>query len=256
MSSRITVAFLITGIIALILSILYEAQSLALTGLGLVFFGALFSFVRPLRYVGGDLLNETSTSAYSTIDRIIKDFKYGGKAYYIPPIPETANLPTYLEGLRDIVVFIATDDKTSLPSVEDLSKGQFLIKKTKGILINPPGSGLIAYIEKQSQVDFTKMQYNELCDVLPRSIIENLNLGKSMELKCVENGFQLEMVDSLYANLYSENSLVSLKLLGDPIVSAVACAIAKASSKTITINKQLFSSKGLTLQVWYEIIEG
>ena len=78
--------------------------------MGLVFFGALFSFVRPLRYVGGDLLNETSTSAYSTIDRIIKDFKYGGKAYYIPPIPETANLPTYLEGLRDIVVFIATDD--------------------------------------------------------------------------------------------------------------------------------------------------
>jgi len=256
-SSKVSVAFLITGITALILSIFYESQALALTGLGLTFFGALFSFVKPLRYVEGDLLNSVSTSFYSTIDRIIADFKYKGKGYYIPPVPETAVLPTYLKNLRDIVVFIADKNDLSRPSVEEMAKGKFLAEKSKGILMTPPGSGLLTHIEKQLQVDFNNMKLDELCEVLPRLIIEQLNLGKSMDLKCLENGIHMEIIDSLYANLYSQESdLKSVTLIGDPIVSAVACAIAKASRKTITMENQNVSPNGVTLEVWYHIMEG
>lgn len=256
-SSKISVAFLITGITALILSISYEAQALALAGLGLTFFGALFSFVSPQRYVEGDLLHDVSISIYSTIDRIIKDFRYKGKGYYIPPVPETANLPAHLKGLRDIIVFISANHNITLPSIEEMSKGKFLTEKSKGILVTPPGSGLLTHIEKQLRVDFTNIQLDELCEVLPRLIIENLNLGKSMDLKRLENGIYMEIIDSLYTNLYSqESNLKSVNLIGDPIVSAVACAIAKASSKTITIDKQTLSPNGLTLEIWYHIMEG
>lgn len=256
-SNKISVAFLIAGILTLVLSIFYEIQALALTGLGLTFFGALFSFVRPRRYVQGDLLERVSISVYSTIDRIINDFKYKGKCYYIPPVPETANLPSHLKGLRDIVVFISANQNTTLPTVEEMSKGKFLTKKSRGVLITPPGSGLLTHIEKQLQIDFTNMQLDELCEVLPRLIIENLNLGKSMDLQSLKNGIRMEIVDSLYIDFYSkETNLTSLNLIGDPIVSAVACAIAKASSKTVTIEKQTTSPNGMTLEIQYQIMKG
>jgi hypothetical protein len=256
-SSKISITFLITGIITLILSTFYEAQALALTGLGLTFFGVLFSLVRPQRYVEGYLLDAFSISIYSTIDRILKNFKYKGTGYYIPPVPETSNLPAHLKGLRDIVVFISANLNVALPSVDEISKGKFLIEKSNGIMITPPGSGLMTLIEKQLGVDFTNMQLDELCEVLPRLFIENLNIGKLMELRCLEKGIYMEIIDSLFVNLYSqESNLISVKLIGDPLVSAVACAITKASSKTITIEKQTLSPDGLTLEIWFKIMEG
>ena len=255
-SSKISIAFLIAGILTLLFSIFYDIQALALTGLGFIFFGVLFFLVRPQRYVEWGLLDAVSIPIYSTVDRIINDFKYESTGYYIPPVPEASNLPAHLEALRDIVVFISSNLNTTLPSVDEMSKGKFLIKKSKGVLITPPGSELLTHIEKQLRVNFTNMNLVELCEVLPHLIIENLNMGKSMEMRPLENEIYMKIIDSLYVNLFTHGNLASVKLIGDPIVSATACAIAKASNKLITIQKQVLSTDNLTLEVWYKIIEG
>jgi len=79
-SSLISVNFLIAGILALIFAVYASSQILAFTGLGLTFWGALFLLVTPVRYVESNLLTSTAVSTYSTIDRIINDFKYTGKS--------------------------------------------------------------------------------------------------------------------------------------------------------------------------------
>ena len=256
-SGRISVSFLISGLMALIFSIYSESQILALIGLGLTFWGVLFLLLKPAKRVEANLLYSAAVSAYSTTDRIIKDFKYKGKGYYIPPYPKGVYLPEYLKGLKDSVVFVSAKKSSKMPPIEEIAKGKFISTKPKGVLLMPPGSGLLSQIEEKLNVDFTKMELNDLCAVLPRFIMQDFNLAKEMEMEPNENQVHLKIFDSLYKNLYNvQNSLKSVNLLGCPIVSAGACALAKTSGKTVTIQKQQVSPDGLTIEVWYRIVQG
>ena len=83
-SNKISVLFLISGILTLVFSVYSVSQILALIGLGLTFWGALFIFLKPVKLVEGSLLYNTAISAYLTTDRIVDDFNYKGKGYYLP----------------------------------------------------------------------------------------------------------------------------------------------------------------------------
>jgi hypothetical protein len=255
-SSRISVLFLISGLMSLIFSLYSESQILAFIGLGLTFWGALFLLLKPVKLVEGQLLYNATVSTYTTTNRIISDLRYNGKGYYIPPYPKDVYLPEYLKGLKDPVVFVSAANDSKMPPIEAIAKGKFTSRKPEGVLLVPPGSGLLAQIEEKSNVDFTKVDLNELCTLMPRFILQDLNLAKEMEMEPNENQVYLRTFDSLYKNLYSaRNTLKSVNLLGCPIASAVACALAKTSGKTIIIQKQQVSPDGLTVEVWYRIVQ-
>jgi hypothetical protein len=256
-SLRIVVIFLVSGISLLFLSIFYESQILAFIGLSLTFWGVLFLLLTPARYVEGSLLNSTIVASYSTIDRITKDLKYTGKGYYIPPYPKDVYLPEHLKGLKDAVVFIPAESDFAMPAIEQMAQGRFLVEKPKGMLVAPPGLGLLTQIEKETNVDFIKIGLSELCEVLPRAILQNFGLAKDIAVTLEKNQVNLRILDSIYKNLYSsENNLKSVSLLGCPIVSAVACILAKVSGKAITIQRHIVSPDGLTIEVWYRIMQG
>jgi hypothetical protein len=138
-----------------------------------------------------------------------------------------------------------------------MAKGKFISKNPKGALMTPPGSGILTQIEEKSQVDFTKIELNELCVVLPQFILQDLNLAKDMAIELNGDQVHLKIVDSLYNDLYNlRNNLKSVSLLGCPIASAVACALAKTSGRTVTIQKQMVSPDGLAIDLWYRIVQG
>ncbi|MCW4047990.1 MAG: hypothetical protein NWE99_10620 [Candidatus Bathyarchaeota archaeon] len=253
----IAVALLVPGILSLSYSFVYNSQVLAFIGLGLTFWGAIFLLTRPVKYVKGSLLQTTATAQYATIDRIIKDFAYEGKAYYVPPYPKDAYLPEHLKGLKEMVVFISAGNEAVTPSLDEMAEGRFLLKKQKGVLVAPPGLGLLASIEKQMRLDLTKIDLADLCIALPRFITEELNLADAMEVKLFQNEVTMKISDSLFADLYgSENASKSIYLLGSPVVSAVACALAKTSGKPVTVQEQKLSSDGLTIDVLYRFMQG
>jgi hypothetical protein len=255
-SGKIGLAFIIPGALALIFSIINNSNVLAFIGLGLTFWGALFFFVRPARYIQSSLLDSTAMSTYTTIDRIVKDLKFKGKSYYIPPYPREVYLPEYLKGLKEPVVFISADTG-GMPSIEELAKSKFLLENPNGICIAPPGLGLLTRFEKELRKDITKLQLSELCESLPPIIVENLQLAKELELATEDNQVSLRIFDSTYKNLYTaEENLKSIHYLGCPIISAIACIIAKATGKMITIQKDSISPDGQTIEVWYRIVEG
>jgi hypothetical protein len=255
-SGKIGIAFIIPGALALIFSIINNSNVLAFIGLGLTFWGALFFFVRPVRYIQSSLLDSTAISTYTTIDRIVKDLKFKGKSYYIPPYPKEVYLPEYLKGLKEPVVFISADTG-GMPSIEELAKSKFLLENPNGICITPPGLGLLTRFEKELRKDITKLQLSELCESLPPIIVENLQLAKELELATEDNQVSLRIFDSTYKNLYTaEENLKSIHYLGCPIISAIACIIAKATGKMITIQKDSISPDGQTIEVWYRIVEG
>ncbi|MEM2971701.1 MAG: hypothetical protein QW270_04685 [Candidatus Bathyarchaeia archaeon] len=255
-SSKIGLAFIIPGALAIIFAIINSSNTLAFIGLSLTFWGALFFFVRPVRYVQSSLLDSTAISTYTTIDRIVKDLNFKGKSYYIPPYPKEVYLPEYLKGLKDPVVFISADT-SGMPPIEELAKSKFLLENPNGICVAPPGLGFLTHFESELRSDFTKFQLDELCESLPPLIVEGLQLAKEMEMKVESNQVYLKMLDSTYKNLYTaEENLKSIHFLGCPIVSAVACAVAKATGKIVTIQRDSVSPDGQTIEVWYSVVEG
>jgi hypothetical protein len=239
----------------MIFSIYSESQVFALIGLGLVFWGALFVLMRPMKLVEATLLYNTSISTYLTTDRIINDLGYTGKVYYIPPYPENVYIPEYLKGLKASIAFISANDDGKMPSVEELAKGKFLSKGKKGVLLPPPGLGILNEIEDKTKTNFTDMNLDKLCEILPTFILQDLNLVRDLTMELDGDHVHLAMFNSLYKGLYSSKSnLKSIDFLGCPIVSAVACAIAKTSGRPVTIQKIELSRDDLDIQVWYQIL--
>ncbi len=253
-SSKIAILFLAVGIFLLVCSMLFGLQVAAFIGLGLTFWGALFALARSGKYVESSLLDATAKSAYSTIDRMINDLNFIGQGYYIPAYLKGVHHSGYLKNQKEPVVFIS-ENFDGKPSVDDLAAGRFLCEKTHGAFINSPGFDLMAQIEKQLQLDFSKFPIEELTEILPSCLTETFNLAKSAEMSVVENGVSFKATGILYRSLYrAEPPLKSVSILGCPVVSAVACVLAKSSGKTVTIKDQVLSPSNCGVQAVFNFI--
>jgi hypothetical protein len=250
---RIIVLLLLLGILSLIFSINYESRIWTLIGLGLIFWGVFFLLAQPAASGDSGLLCNTVISAYLTIERLINEFNHKGQSYYMPPYPRDVYLPGYLKNLKDAVVFISSEEDSTMPSLEELAKGKFIAADSKGVLVTPPGLGILTQIEEEFQIDFAKIGLTELCEILPLVILRDLNLAKGMAMELNEDHVSLKIVDSLYKNLYNTRSLKSMDILGCPIGSAVACALSKTSGRSVTILKQQVSPDGSAIEVIYQI---
>jgi len=272
-SGKIGFTFLTIGALMLLWSVLKTSTVLAFIGLGLTFWGALFLFVRPVKFVRGTILDSTAISSYTTIDRIIQDLNYEGRPIYIPPYPKEAYLPEYLKNLKEMIVVIPAEDILTVPTVDEMAKKQFLLKNPKGICIAPPGFGLMSLFENELGLDFSSCSLEQLCNNLP-AIITELALAEQIEI-FMEKGpvhakvegsiykdlYQPDLIhviirDSIYKDLFNpERGLKSPHLFGCPLASAIACALSKAAGKLVTTAKNVVSSDLKTIEIWYQTLK-
>ncbi len=250
---RLAGAFLASGIFLLLLSIYLEMQITAFIGLGLTFWGAVLALTRSGKYVESSLLDSSARSTYSTIDRMINDLKYSGQAFYIPAYPQDVFLPEYLKKLKEPVVYVS-DSFDGKPSIDELASGKFISAQTRGFFISSPGGGIMSLVEKQLSLDISKINLSELCEILPKCLTENLNLARNAEMALLPNGASFKAVGIIYESLYNEESRPkSVNLLGCPVVSSVACALAKASGKTVIVKEQM-ALPGNSVNVTYNFV--
>jgi hypothetical protein len=256
LSIKISILFIVPGILSLVLSVVVASQVLALIGLSLTFWGALFLLVRPTTYVRGNLLEATVVSTYLNIDRMIADMKLEGRSFYIPPYPRDVYLPEHLKGLKEMIVFVSAESNAVLPSIEETAKSRFMLEHPRGINIIPPGLGLADQIEKELKTDPTKMDLDTLCEILSQLIPESFQMTKEIQIRRERNQIGLRITDSVYRELYTRGNLRSLRQLGCPLVSAIACELAKASGKVVTIPNLRMLPDGKIIEVSYQLAEG
>ncbi|MCW3995062.1 MAG: hypothetical protein NWE98_02790 [Candidatus Bathyarchaeota archaeon] len=253
-SLKIAAVFLSVGVVLLAYAILFEMQIAAFVGLGLTFWGAVFSLARSRKHVDSSLLDGTAKSSYSTIDRMINDLKYNGRGYFIPAYPRDVFLPEYLQNLREPVVFIS-ESFDGKPSIEELAEGKFLSAKANGVFITSPGAGILSQMEKQVQLDFSKIDLQELAQIVPSCLTGTFNLVRNADMTILGDEVGFRAVGNLYESLYrSAPPLKSVNLLGCPVVSAVASAVAKTSGKTVIIKEQVLSPGNCGVHVIFGFI--
>jgi hypothetical protein len=248
------ILFLILGISMFFLSLFLDSQIICITGLGLIFWGALFLFITPLRYVESNFLIISTLPAYMTLDRILNHLSPKNEAYNIPPYPKDVFLPEHLSGLKEMVTFIPAELTDGTVEIEDIARSKFMIEKPSGLLVTSPGACILDKIEQKPAADFSKIPLSELNEALP-NLLGELCLAKGIAVTINENDIILKITGSLYKNLYSEKyNLKSVYLLGCPLVNAAACAIAKSAGKPTMIQEIKTAPNGKTTTISFKII--
>ena len=149
--AKLTYSTLITtGAIALFTSIIYTSSILAFIGLGLLFWGIIFTYIRTEEYAKKILLDTTASSQQATLNHIIQELQYEGDAIYLPP--------KYFRNPETHKAYIPEQKNTQLPRPEQIQEHEqdFLIEKPPGVLFTPPGAELSKLFEKTLKTNFAR----------------------------------------------------------------------------------------------------
>ena len=247
------------GLIALAFSIIYTSSILAFIGLGLTFWGALTLYITTEKYVKEILLNSTLLPTLANMDKILTELGYQGKAVYLPP--------KYLKDPETSKVYIPKNKNTRLPTPEEIQQKEdkTFLKNPEAALITPPGISLSKLLEQTLGTSFTKVKLENLQKNLSKLFIEDLEIAENLEIQTkpteaaqkVANTIQVKITNSIYDGVCKEARKLThiCGSIGCPICSAIACAIAKASGKPVTIEKTESTEDGKVIEAFYRIIE-
>ena len=250
-SGRIAYILLAFGAASVISSVFYVSSNLAFIGLTLIFWGALLLFMKPIRYVKTSLLDSTAISSLTTIDRVISESNYKGKAVHLPP------LPYFLKGYKGGTVYISSKKEMILPPVHEVSGKKVFVKNPQGICIVPPGLSLANLYEKELGKEFTGVNLEYLKNNLPRLFTENLEIAKDLEINKENSLIHIKIIGSVYKDFCKEVRKLSnvCSSFGCPLCSSIACALSRALGKPVTIERNEVSPDGEVIEAYYRVME-
>lgn len=250
-SAKIAYVFLFLGGAALVLSVVYVSTIVAFIGLSLLLWGALFLFIKPVRFVRPSLIDSTVISSLTTIDRLVKDLNYEGKAVHLPP------LPYFLKGYKGGTVYIHSKKNRILPPVEELAGEKVFVKNPKGICLVPPGLGLVNLYEEALGKDFIQVDLEYLQEALPKLFVTDLEIASDLEIKKYNDLIHVRITGSVFKDLCKEVKKLGnvCDSFGCPLCSSIACALTRALGKPILIEKTEASPDSNTIEAYYATIE-
>jgi hypothetical protein len=239
------------GAVALICSIPYVSQILAFIGLGLIFWGAILTYIQTEEYIKQNLLDATVLPSLVTLNQIIQELDYKGKAIYLPP--------KYLKDPEANKAYIPKHKDGKMPTPKQIQEqeNKLFTENPRGMLVTPPGAELTKLFEKTLETSFTRVDLQYLQQNLSKLLVENLEIAQNFEMEIEGNKVQVKMENSAYKNLAKLNTKLSnlYDRLGCPISSAIASALAKATGKPIIIENQRASEDGKDMEMEYGILE-
>jgi hypothetical protein len=251
------IIMLTMGTIALVVSAISMSTILAFIGLGLVFWGAILLYIRPEEYTKRGFLEAALSPSLTTLNQMIQVFSYEGDVTYLPP--------KYFADPETTKIYISKHKNTSLPTPEQTKKyeNQPVARTTQGMLLTPPGVQLSRLLEKSLGTTFIRIDLKDLQQSLPRLFIESLEIAENLEIRAEDDITKSTIIHAkitkpFYADTFKEAEEPSRLIgsIGDPICSAIAIAITKATSKPVRIKDNKRSEDGNIIEASYEIIEG
>ena len=263
------VTMLLLSAISLAGSVRYDSSTLAFIGLGLLFWGAVLLYIRPEEYMKKVLLEAALSPSLTTVNQLIQELGYTGDATYLPP--------RFFTNPETTMICVSEYRHASLPTPEQVQpyEGQPVARTPQGLLLTPSGAQLSILLEKSLGKSFLQTDLENLRRNLPRLFIEDLEIVQDLEIQAQNDMTEEKEYDKAFVNqvkstrvsimitkpiprvLFTEadDSRQPTGLIGGPICSAVAIALAKAAGKPVRIRAVKSSEDGNTVVATYDIVE-
>ena len=229
---KVGTVLLSIGSLGTALSILYESTVLAFICLTLIFWGCLFLFVLPAKYVKAEVMDHMSVSSLSAIDQMIENQNLEGKPIYIP-VPKGAFLP-YDIGFKNDFVYIPRRNVEADEAVE-----QAFTRNPEGLRITPPGFALANLMEKNAKVNFHELTMDSLIEVLPSVVTHEVEIADSFKIDHKDGVVNIGIGRAACTDLCEEASKLRniCPYIGCPLSSAIACILTRVTNRPVVIQK-------------------
>jgi hypothetical protein len=244
---------IVTGAVALATSVIYTSLILALIGLGLVFWGIIFAYIRTEEYVKKALLDATIPLQLVTLNEIVQLMECEGNAIYLPP--------KYLSDPQANKAYIPKQKGAKLPTPNETQEldprlSISFIENPAAVLLTPPGAELTNLFEKVLKTNFTRTDLQHLQKNLPKLLIEDLEIAKNFKMEAENNIIRVKIEDSVYnAPKMGAEKPANTSTFYSPLSNSIACALAKTTGKPIIIENQQTSEDGRDMTIEYRILE-
>jgi hypothetical protein len=229
LEQKVSLALLGVGIGLMVVSVYYSLSLISFVSLGLIFWGALFLYVRSEKYVKEQLLQKTAFSPLRILDDALAEIGNLIVANYVPP--------RFLEESQSDRIFIFLKDK---PSKENGKERKHSAETTAEMDFEPPGSQLAQFFEKTMGVDFAKITLQNFNQRIPKALVEELEIAQEVYIGVENDALSIRLVGSPFASICSDASNLKKvhNSIGCPICSAFACALAKTTRKFVVIKSE------------------
>ncbi|MDR1992696.1 MAG: hypothetical protein LBQ98_04245 [Nitrososphaerota archaeon] len=235
-----------SGIFLTILSGFYISSFLAILGITISFWGAILYYIKPTKYVPISFITAINTSNMDNLNRLFTELKYTQKSIYLPP--------NKLSDPESSIIFIPQTTNKIILTNNETTNTLFTTKKD-GMLLTPPGYGLIKIMEQKLGSSFTKMDLIALQKQLPHLLIEELGIAENISIQVENNQLTIEITGSIFTTECNQAQKYPQihGSIGCILTSALACALSKVTGKPVTINAE--ETIGKTTKITYHFLE-
>lgn len=222
-----------TGGVSLAASYFASSVILTLSGLGLVFWGAILLFVSPQRYVPEKMSSAMAVSMTKSIDRLLQSLNCKGRTIFLHP--------KHLKGLSQGYVFIPHElkDTSELPSDEALEEERLVYDDPRGIFMVAPSSGLVELLEKEIDTNLATLDMEHVKDILPKLLVNNLRMIDRLTFEEDQGAIRAVMEGESAANVcatITKETTVGAHF-GCPLCASIGLIISKVTGKPVFIEE-------------------
>lgn len=226
--------FLALGSLALMSAAISDSSVMSFIGLGLAFWGVLFLYIRPKKYVRAKLLTCTAISSLAAISEEIEKLGLKGRAIYLPP--------ERISDIRGGKLYIAKE------------VGGFT--NLGGLYLTPPGLSLTNLYEEELGVHFAETDLSYLQTNLPL-LMESLEIAEDVGINVEGNKIRARIKGSVYQDLCKQIRKLSPNICsstGCPLISSMALAIARSAGRQVIIEENQILAEGQTIEVDFRLL--
>jgi hypothetical protein len=239
---------LILGLVFLSLSLVHVHQVASFIGVGLIFWGALLLYVRPVKFMRKVILDSSLIDLYVGFLRVLGAQKLGGAAMHYSP--------GTFEGYRKVVLFIPKENVVLFPPDDKLGGDQLFFDDPPGICFSPPGLNLYSLFGRELATNLGSYTFDTLHNNLERVLVNDLEIVKSFEMELEANRVLVRVSETIYEEILK--IIVNDQgntIIGDPLFSGISCALAIYSRKPVKITYIGYNAENGCWEARFELLE-
>jgi hypothetical protein len=223
-----------------------EGNIIAFAALGLLLIGILTSFAAPQPLVASEIVSSVMSPPTADLSIIIDSLLSDSRAIHTPRVT--------LGGESQVFLIFTKGTRDPATPGESLGKEGSPAWTTTKKVLEPLGINLMKTYEKVLRRDFLELDTQQLSRFLSRATVSELQLASGFSLREIAPG----IVEATWTRPTFSHTCLETGKSNHPelccFCSSVACALSKATGKSVWIEESKMNTESVSVATVYQIL--